>query len=261
MNRQSIAIFSVVSTLILCCAAFLYYLQNQQKMGQPGVRVVQEPVRNPDGEIVAEQSVALPENVLHYDSEPLPVSELELGWLPPDTTYGRRRYKAPDNFWVDVSVVLMGSDRTSIHKPQYCLTGQGFAIDRTENVTIPILEPRPYDLEVKKLTTSKEYRAKGGKKIPLRAVYVYWFVADDQLTPEHRTRMWWMARDLITEGVLQRWAYVSYFAVCPVGKEEEAFQRIKHLIQASVPKFQEAVPIRKPPIEARAGGPWRSARP
>jgi len=50
--------------------------------------------------------------------------------------------------------------------------------------------------------------------------------------------MWWMARDVIRTGVLQRWAYVSYFAVCPPGAEEATFQRMKKLIVASVPEFQ-----------------------
>ena len=48
----------------------------------------------------------------------------------------------------------------------------------------------------------------------LSGLYVYWFVADNQLTPYHGERMWWMARDLIRTGVLQRWAYVSYFTAC-----------------------------------------------
>jgi hypothetical protein len=45
---------------------------------------------------------------------------------------------------------------------------------------------------------------------------------------------------LLTTGVLQRWAYISYFAVCEPGQEDAAFERVKKLIVASVPEFQLA---------------------
>ena len=46
-------------------------------------------------------------------------------------------------------------------------------------------------------------------------VYVFWFVADNAYTARHGQRMWWMAREMMRTGVLQRWAYVSCFAACP----------------------------------------------
>ena len=50
--------------------------------------------------------------------------------------------------------------------------------------------------------------------------------------------VWWLTRDLLTRGVLQRWAYISYFAVCVPGQEDATFDRMKSLIAASVPEFQ-----------------------
>ena len=50
--------------------------------------------------------------------------------------------------------------------------------------------------------------------------------------------MWWMARDLITKGVLQRWAYISCFSVCPPGQEEALYARMREWIAAAVPQFQ-----------------------
>jgi hypothetical protein len=81
-----------------------------------------------------------------------------------------------------------------------------------------------------------------GRKQMARWVYVYWFVADNQLTAQHNQRMWWMARDVIRTGVLQRWAYISYLAFCPPGAENAAFERVKKLIVASVPEFQLTPP-------------------
>ena len=71
-------------------------------------------------------------------------------------------------------------------------------------------------------------------------VFVYWFVADGELTAQHRQRMWWMARDLLTRGVLQRWAYVSCFSACPPGQEEATYARMREWIAAAVPQFQRA---------------------
>ena len=50
--------------------------------------------------------------------------------------------------------------------------------------------------------------------------------------------MWWMARDLVRTGVLQRWAYVSYLAICDPGYEQETFERTKKLIADTVPGYQ-----------------------
>jgi hypothetical protein len=69
-------------------------------------------------------------------------------------------------------------------------------------------------------------------------VFVYWFVADGELTATHSDRMWWMARDMLKNGVLQRWAYVICFAPCEVGAEDATFERLTDFIAATVPEFQ-----------------------
>ena len=82
-----------------------------------------------------------------------------------------------------------------------------------------------------------------------RGIFVYWFVADDQITADHNQRMWWMARDMIRKGVLQRWAYVTLFSVCLPGQEEATYERMKGFIASAVPTFQLAT--RPPPALAR----------
>src|SRR5262249_12296320 len=141
---------------------------------------------------------------------------------------------------------LMGTDRTSIHKPQYCLDSQGWIVDqsKSETAVIPVERPYPYDLKVMKLTATKEFVGNDGKRFKLTGLYAYWFVAENELTPYHGERMWWMARDLIKSGVLQRWAYVSYFTYCVPGTEQPAFNRLSEFIAASVPEFQLAAGAR-----------------
>jgi hypothetical protein len=162
-----------------------------------------------------------------------------LDFLPKDTSFGQRLYTAADKFWVQANVVLMGADRTSIHKPQFCLGGLGFNIDAaaSSETTIHIDRPVPYDLPVMKLVATKEAMIEGRKE-KVRGIYVYWFVADNEYTARHWERMWWMARDVMRTGVLQRWAYASYFAYSRPGGEEATFERMKKLIVASVPEFQ-----------------------
>lgn len=238
MKKSRYILVAVTLALIGAGAGVLASLRAGQKLGQPGVKVVQQPTLDANGKVARTNSVYLPERVLDYSSESLPVTAVELGWLPEDTTYGRRRYKASDGFEMSMSVVLMGTDRTSIHQPQYCLTGQGLKIDESEATTIPIERPHAYDLPVNKLTATGVGKTAGGEKVIARAIYVYWFVSDNQLTADHLQRMWWMARDLIRTGTLQRWAYVGCLVVCAPGQEEAAFQRLKQFIAASVPEFQ-----------------------
>jgi len=118
MNKRSWSMFVVVLVLVLGTSSMLGYWKTNQKLGRPGVKIVAEPIHDPDGKVVGTNSVYLPDQALNFSSQPVPVTPLELGWLPKDTTYGRRIYKAPDDFQIWCNVVLMGSDRTSNHKPQ-----------------------------------------------------------------------------------------------------------------------------------------------
>ena len=83
-------------------------------------------------------------------------------------------------------------------------------------------------------------------KQEIEGVFVYWFVADGQLASGHSTRMWWMAKDLLTEATLQRWAYVICFSPCPKGYSDKAFERIAEFMRASVPQYQLTPAVDKP---------------
>lgn len=238
MNRQSWPILAVSVLLIAGTALFIQHRKTHQRLGIPGVKVAAVPIHDPEGKVVGTNSVALPQTVGDFKSEPEPVPRLVLEWLPADTTYGQRRYKAADGFEIAASVILMGADRTSIHKPQYCLAGSGWHIVKEEPDTITISQPHTYQLPVTKLTVVRNAQLASGQTVQVRGCYVYWFVADKQLTATHNQRMWWMARDLIRTGVLQRWAYLSCLAVSRPGEEEKGYQRVKAFIAEAVPQFQ-----------------------
>jgi hypothetical protein len=243
MSSRSLKILVSVLLLVGGASAFLTGWKSIQKLGEPGVKVVAEPIYDEKGNQAATNSAFLPERVLDYTSEPVALTRLELDWLPKDTTFGRRYYKSPDGFEMLISIVLMGTDRTSIHKPQYCLPGQGWNINAPESgiTSVRIQRPHPYDLPVMKLMTTAYRDKPDGQKSVVRGIYTYWFVADGELTADHLQRMWWMARDLVCTGTLQRWAYVGCFTTCLPGQEEPTFGRMKEFMAAAVPEFQLAV--------------------
>lgn len=236
-NRAKLA-GGAALTLMALAAFGLTQLQTLQRLGTPGVKVVAHDVSGEGGVRIGTNSVPLPEKVLNYDSTELPIAKVVSDWLPKDTTYAQRLYRAADGFELVVNAVLMGTDRTSIHKPEYCLAGQGFHTEKIERVKIPIEGPTPYLLPVQKWTVTREATLEGGAKVRHAGVYAFWFVADQQLTDDHNERMKWMMRDLLTKGVLQRWAYVSCYAICPIGQEEATYDRMRLWIANAVPTFQ-----------------------
>jgi drug/metabolite transporter superfamily protein YnfA len=231
MTKQKIIAFLVVLALIGGGAAALTWLKKNQKLGEPGIRATAIP-----GSI--KMDFDLPEHVLGFTSKKEAEDQTVLDTLPKDTSYAQRLYMATNGFWVNANIILMGMDRTSIHKPEFCLPGQGWRIDQKANVNIPIPGKHPYSLRVAKWTITNFMQNSDGQKQEIRGLYVFWFVARNEQTASHEQRIWWLTRDLLTTGILQRWAYISYFAVCQPGQEDAAFGRMEKLIAASVPAFQ-----------------------
>ena len=231
MKKQKILVFIVVLALIGGSAWSLVWLRANQKLGAPGIKATPIPG-------TVKMNFDLPASVLDFNSKHMPEDKIVLDTLPKDTSFAQRLYTAPDGFWVNANIVLMGTDRTSIHKPEFCIPGQGWRIDQKEWINLSIEGRRPSQLRVAKWMITNFIQDTSGRKKEVRGLYVFWFVARNEETASHWQRIWWMTRDLLTTGVLQRWAYISYFAVCEPGQEEVTFERMKKLIVASVPEFQ-----------------------
>jgi len=247
MKKQQWIVLLAALALIGGAAALLARLQAIQKLGHPAVKTSPIP-----GSV--RLKVELPEHVLDYTSETMEMDKRTLDWLPPDTSFGQRIYRAPDGFEASVGVVLMGSDRTSLHRTEFCIEGAGWRVDRgvSSKTTIHMDRPQSYDLPLMKYIATKEAIV-NGQPLKARGIYLVWFVADNnEYTARHWQRMWWMARDLLRTGVLQRWASVSVFAPCAPGQEDVAFERMKTLIRAIVPEFQL--------VPRATGGPESGAR-
>ena len=235
MNR--LVIFTVSLLLILSGIGGLLFIRSHQKIEQPGVKIVNIPICDENGVEISDRSIGLPDKVLDLTAASTSITKKEYKDLPKDTTFGRHFYTNASGLAVQASVVLMGRDRSSIHQPEFCLTVQGWPVDdsKTEIVPVRMERPYPYDLMVKKLTVS----AKDGSGQTRSGLYVYWFVSKKNLTAQHGQRMLSMFNVLLKEGILERWAYVSYFTTCLPGGEDAAFQKLCEVIRDSVPSFQE----------------------
>ena len=236
MKPREKVLLAVVLGVIACTAATLIHFRSNQRLGEPGIR-------STPTEGALRRAIELPQAVPGYIVSNRPTDQIVVDALPADTSFGQALYADLAGRMIQVNVVMMGTDRTSIHKPQFCLTGQGWVIDEARSApeVVSLSRPQPVDLPVMKLVASRTVEVNGTKS-SLSGIYVYWFVADKACTASHSERMWWMARHLVQTGELQRWAYVSYFMPCRPGQEETAFEAIKKLIRVTVPEFQTAWP-------------------
>ncbi len=228
----------LVVTLLLMAgtAGALTWLRENQKLGTPGVRGT--PI--PDSVAI---NIDLPAQVLDFTSTNVPEPAVALGYFPKDTSYSERFYTAPNGQNIQSTAILMGTDRTSIHRPEYCMPGQGWSIDEKQIEDIPINDNPPYQLKIARWNVSTMMHQPNGQDAKLTAIYVYWYVADNEETADHDKMLEWLTLDLFRTGALQRWAYISYFSVCPDGQQDAAYETVKRLISAQVPKFE--LPLRQ----------------
>jgi hypothetical protein len=234
MSRSQKMLGGLLLVLIAATAVLLAHLKANQRLGDPGVKT-----RALAGSKRLE--VLLPETLPGYTSEILTNAEEALSVLPDDTSFRVRLYRGYDGFGSELSVVLMGSDRTSIHNPEICMPGQGWTIDHSLSSVEQVRVDRPiaYDLPVNKLISTKVVQGKDGNPQTLHGIFLFWFVDGTHYTEnEWRWKAWWLPRDLILNGVLERWAYVSCFSACLPGQEAATLARMKNLIALSAPEFQ-----------------------
>jgi len=226
----------LVLALLGGAASWLHHVKSGQKLGAPGVKTRPLPGSS-------NLEVLLPETLPGYKSEFLPQASIVTNQLPPDTSYGQRLYTGDDGFQAMANVVLMGADRTSIHKPQICMVGQGWKFDdqATHLMSVPMTRPVAYELPVMRVVATMD-TVVDGQPVRRAAVNAYWFVDARHLTAQHNEWKFWMVKDFLLTGVLDRWAYITFFSVCAPGQEEATFERMKKLMIAAVPEFQLVPP-------------------
>ena len=102
--------------------------------------------------------------------------------LPDDTEFVKAAYYDHDQNRLLASIVLSGSARDSIHRPQRCLKGQGNTLEHEYTLEVPIAGRAP--LPVRIIRTSRIFKTAEGE-VPYYGFYAYWFVG--QNTKRHIT--------------------------------------------------------------------------
>ncbi len=125
--------------------------------------------------------------------------------LPADTCILKKQYHDGSGNEILVTIVFSAENQRSIHRPQRCLPGQGFVIEKTETLTVP-LPGRP-PLEIMVLTVRQQ--ATPGSHFSHLLTFAYWYAGGDYETPSHYDRLSRTALDRIFRNRLDRWAYVS----------------------------------------------------
>ncbi len=202
-------------------------------------RITPEPQAAPLAGVVLD----LPPTVNGFIGEEQDVSEAEKLILPPDTRFAKMAYstEANNNFQIGCQIVLSGADQRSIHRPEACLRGQGWAI--RNGGTIPVTLSDGTDLDVMKLVITRPIKVGSESKL-LTSLYLYWFVSKEASTPYHWKRIAKTNFDLLLHNETHRWAYIIVNApvlkgFVPGGLDEQATQKtLTDFISTAAPQFQ-----------------------
>ncbi len=135
--------------------------------------------------------------------------------LPADTVLVRKLYSCRGKPNLAVSIVISSSEEVSIHRPQMCLTGQGYDISSEETWSIPLLGRQP--LQVRLLSLFNLRQITGNRKAVVQSFYAYWFVSKGYETPSSAWRIFYATWDRVFRGHVSRWAYVSIAGEKPRG--------------------------------------------
>lgn len=153
--------------------------------------------------------LALPDNVGEWKGRDAAVKPEELAGLAPDTGFARRFYRDANGNEMYVSIVLSGTDMAnSIHRPERCLSAQGWTVERSDKVRIDLPGGQP-PLVVTKLADERETRFDATHTLALRNLNYYWFIGSHDITASHWTRTFIDVKDRLLHGEAQRWAYIT----------------------------------------------------
>lgn len=158
------------------------------------------------------------------------VSLAERTILPPDTVITRRLYQNDKNEHLTVTIVLSGNEQRSIHRPQQCLPAQGFAIERSTTLAVPLEGRLPVKLTLIRASQGMATQTRQAPSI----LMAYWFAGGGHETHDHFQRMGYMAWDNLVKGGRPRWAYVSVQTFANTG-EKAAENRISQFVRQLYP--------------------------
>ena len=162
-------------------------------------------------------NITLPESVGVWEGKDVAISEKEIGTLGPETQFARKLYTDGLGDELQVTIVLAGQDmNTSIHRPERCLSAQGWDLVDSQSVKVPL--PSGAAIAATRLHDMQIFRAGDhAAGIPVYNLDYYWFVGYSDITNSHTVRYWMDIRDRVLHGYNQRWAYFTVAATVTEG--------------------------------------------
>jgi hypothetical protein len=131
--------------------------------------------------------------------------------LPEGTLLVKKIYDREDCVLL-VSIVVSGQERVGIHRPQMCLTGQGFSIAGESSETFSWQSD----------TVVMRHLQIGLPMMPgLSGHYYYWFTDGQEETDSHWKRLYIETAARLFGSNIPRWAYVSV-AITPDTKKPQS---------------------------------------
>ncbi|MDQ5980173.1 MAG: hypothetical protein QG602_3148 [Verrucomicrobiota bacterium] len=188
--------------------------------------------------------VTLPDFIgLDWMAQASDITPVEREVLPADTGFSRKNYVSLLDRRVQVflSIVLSGRDRTSIHRPEICLVGQGWTITGRKQHAFRRPDDPKARVPATILRIEREVTTTRGEKIKVPAMFAYWFVGADKVVGTNTERVVLTSFDRLRHLQAHRWAYVVAQTLAPDG-EEAGLARIQSVLDGTLPAFQEPLP-------------------
>jgi exosortase len=178
-----------------------------------------------------------------WEGQPADITPIEREVLPPDTGFSRKNYVLLRhlNQQVFLSIVLSGRDRTSIHRPEICLVGQGWTISGRLTHSFRRPDDPKARVPATVLRIEREVTTKRGEKVKVPALFAYWFVGSDKIVASSTERVVYTSFDRLRHLKAHRWAYVVVQTLAPDG-EEAALARLQSVLDGTLPVFQKPLP-------------------
>lgn len=187
--------------------------------------------------------VALPAMIgLDWVGQAAAVTAVERDVLPPDTGYSRRLYVSlrDRTQQVFLSIVLSGRDRTSIHRPEICLVGQGWTIRGAARHNFRVSTSAGERLlPATVLRIDREITGPDGGTSVVPALLAYWFEGAERTVASHWERQLYTALDRLRHLQAHRWAYVLVQTHAADG-QEAALARMQEVLDGTLPAFRSA---------------------
>ncbi len=145
--------------------------------------------------------------------------------LPADTKVVKRVYTDDAGSDIEVSMVVSGLSRMSIHRPELCLPAQGFAMSDARSLAVPMPDRDP--LRVRLVSVQKG---------PARFLLVYWFRSREHETESHVVRI---LRDAWARSVhnrINRWVMFALTVNLP-SESDAAEETVRGVVADIYPRM------------------------